>query len=57
MWITIETTTNYVMRARTVQSGPDVLGCMLVVMTTPGNELAMAQFIPGYTAEQIQAGW
>lgn len=60
MWIVIESTANYSLRGRTVavKQGATVLvvGCMLVGLGSAGA-LLFAQFVPGFSAEQIQQGW
>jgi len=56
MWIVIEATANYTLRGRTVSTGNQTIGCMLAA-TDAGGALVFAQFVVGYSAEQIQAGW
>lgn len=55
MWIVIESTPEYTLRGRTVDAS-GISACMLVA-TDAGGGVVFAQFIPFFTAEQIQAGW
>ncbi len=56
MWIVIEQTAQYTLRARNIAAPAKVLGCLLVA-TTPGGDLLFAQFINSVSAEDIEAGW
>lgn len=55
MWVTIESTSKYTLRARSLETSK-VVGCLLVATASDGT-LLFAQFVVGVTAEMIESGW
>lgn len=56
MWVVIEANANYTLRGRTVETAGVLVGYLLAA-AAPDGSLLFAQFISGYSAEQIEDGW